>query len=717
MGCGASTKKGYKDEIHVPSSAPAAASSSQAEHEQPRVRSAVTSPKVFRLLSASRADLSELLDGTASLETPTASCLIGPEDDEAELAWGDVPEVVLAYAAGEADVAEGIASRPKRPSTPAQSPAPRNISWRPGGEGDLLQGPVLNRETAYGMILSWVCRTEDPQQFQRSVFDVRRLLECRCHALQLAELDALLRTKFDDSVPVHRRLAFSTYAKFIKLHDSGARPESCSRCGNHWGPLGFQGQDFATDLRGVGLLGLLHLLSFLGSYPETAREFIAVNVEREHRFGQNGPVPIACASLNFSSTAVLALRNGKLSAICKQAKSVHGGLLKVHAALMLMFVREFRGLSDGTVECFKELLVGLGTRLDSGPVRLLREFQEATQGTSEHSTALRFALIRQVPEGPPDDEIAKMQASRSSRVSRPRFALSPGVSPLARACSSSSLDEIANVFRIICRDAPDSADVAMLTVSPEDLRRFLCDTLGYGQEEVDHFVHLVDADRDGRVDFVEFQRGYRLLNSYRIRKREGQRFLRKPGSISGQQIVLEDLSGCDVSVLDHVGSCTCDTLSGCEVVIGPSEASVFVRDCEDCVFYIAAQQLRTRRCNRCTFFLYSSTEPILEASTYLRLAPLAIAYKGLADHMGKASLNPRRNFWNAIFDFSSPGDDKRNWQLAPHRECAQYRIVLECGAGPTVSDSEVFPPVSVVALNAAPLVSGQNVGQRIDGCS
>ncbi|XP_062601459.1 uncharacterized protein LOC134263166 [Saccostrea cucullata] len=37
----------------------------------------------------------------------------------------------------------------------------------------------------------------------------------------------------------------------------------CPRYGNHWEEIGFQGRDPSTDLRGVGLLGLLHLIYLL----------------------------------------------------------------------------------------------------------------------------------------------------------------------------------------------------------------------------------------------------------------------------------------------------------------------------------------------------------------------------------------------------------------------------------------------------------------------
>merc|ERR1712070_1174209 len=163
------------------------------------------------------------------------------------------------------------------------------------------------------------------------------------------------------------------------------------------------------------------------------------------------------------------------------------------------------------------------------------------------------------------------------------------------------------VFRLICRagDASDPRETSELRVSPQDIV-FLCESLGHGEEDAKQFLRLVDANSDGLVDFEEFQQGYKRLNSYRITKRQHETILRKPGSIGGEQVAIEDLEACEVHVLDHVGACFVDSCTTSQVIVGPSGASVFVRDCYDCTFFLCTQQLRTRRCERCTFFLYSA---------------------------------------------------------------------------------------------------------------
>ena len=66
-----------------------------------------------------------------------------------------------------------------------------------------------------------------------------------------------------------------------------------------------------------------------------------------------------------------------------------------------------------------------------------------------------------------------------------------------------------------------------------------------------------------------------------------------------EELVVDNLKGCQVHVFDHCQQVTLDELRGCTVVIGPCEDSVLVRDAVDCELHIAARQVRTRDCIRC----------------------------------------------------------------------------------------------------------------------
>ena len=73
--------------------------------------------------------------------------------------------------------------------------------------------------------------------------------------------------------------------------------------------------------------------------------------------------------------------------------------------------------------------------------------------------------------------------------------------------------------------------------------------------------------------------------------------VRAPGSIEGQQFVVEDNESCDIYLLDHIASMNVDSCKSCRIVTGPVSSSVFLRDCSDCVVVLACQQLRLRNCH------------------------------------------------------------------------------------------------------------------------
>lgn len=113
----------------------------------------------------------------------------------------------------------------------------------------------------------------------------------------------------------------------------------------------------------------------------------------------------------------------------------------------------------------------------------------------------------------------------------------------------------------------------------------------------------------------------------------------------------------------------------------------------------------------------------------LRFAPLVLAYLGLAQQAWDAGLDPSRNLWNAVFDFSSPGDCKKNWSLAPLSECGQYHIAVDDGGrkGTDIlssseaavhdnlspEDGSIFPSPTREVLQAPPLPSGHDPGRLI----
>ncbi|GAB1605817.1 hypothetical protein Ahia01_000864000 [Argonauta hians] len=106
------------------------------------------------------------------------------------------------------------------------------------------------------------------------------------------------------------------------------RQHKCSRYGNHWEEIGFQGTDPATDLRAVGLLGLLQLL-YLTSKPQLATlktQIYSLAIHQTQNF------PFCVMGLNVTKLVLQALRHGKLNKLCNKQGDVMSVVNHVYVA-------------------------------------------------------------------------------------------------------------------------------------------------------------------------------------------------------------------------------------------------------------------------------------------------------------------------------------------------------------------------------------------------
>eukprot|EP00694_Reclinomonas_americana_P004558 EC792472.1.p1 GENE.EC792472.1~~EC792472.1.p1 ORF type:complete len:139 (+),score=23.93 EC792472.1:30-446(+) len=72
--------------------------------------------------------------------------------------------------------------------------------------------------------------------------------------------------------------------------------------------------------------------------------------------------------------------------------------------------------------------------------------------------------------------------------------------------------------------------------------------------------------------------------------KRGQVVVKEPGSLAGQQYVIEDCTDCDFFILDHVAAVNLDNCDRCRVFIGPCKGSMFLRNCKYCKVVVACQQ-------------------------------------------------------------------------------------------------------------------------------
>jgi len=126
---------------------------------------------------------------------------------------------------------------------------------------------------------------------------------------------ALSRIKLEHN-NIHEDLMLSIFTNL--------QPEQPFRgiSGSHWEELGFQGSDPRTDVRGAGILGLLHLLYFAEAYPKSSRCLLQYSNQPSTHFKTSRSFPFAIKLFEFTVLILKLLREGVLFGLCNRHSAV-----------------------------------------------------------------------------------------------------------------------------------------------------------------------------------------------------------------------------------------------------------------------------------------------------------------------------------------------------------------------------------------------------------
>ena len=114
---------------------------------------------------------------------------------------------------------------------------------------------------------------------------------------------AIAKCPFDNNNPLHYHVLLTLFKQLT------GNKVDMPRYGSHWEQIGFQGTDPATDLRGIGFLGLIQALYFVMT-PEMlplAKEIYVLSQNPAQEF------PLMVLSFNVTRIALHALRDGLLN--------------------------------------------------------------------------------------------------------------------------------------------------------------------------------------------------------------------------------------------------------------------------------------------------------------------------------------------------------------------------------------------------------------------
>ena len=153
--------------------------------------------------------------------------------------------------------------------------------------------------------------------------------------------------------------------------------------------------------------------------------------------------------------------------------------------------------------------------------------------------------------------------------------------------------------------------------------------------------------------------------SYKNMNNLTEPLIKKPGEIDGQMFDIGDCENSTLIIMDNCEQVQIDQVKNCRIFIGACASSIFIRNCENCVFYTSCRQLRLREVQNSIFYIYSMSEVHIEESTSLQFAPFNGGYPEHSKHLQAANLDPLHNLWYDIFDHNDPGKSKKNWKLLP----------------------------------------------------
>ncbi|XP_017335897.1 protein XRP2 [Ictalurus punctatus] len=150
---------------------------------------------------------------------------------------------------------------------------------------------------------------------------------------------------------------------------------------------------------------------------------------------------------------------------------------------------------------------------------------------------------------------------------------------------------------------------------------------------------------------------------------------RLPGTLNGQQFIIQECENCNIYVFDHSAAVNVDDCVNCRIVLGPVRGSVFFRNCRDVKCVVACQQFRTRDCKKMDVFLCCATQPIVESSTGMKFGCFQYYYPELAFHFKDAGLSIFNNNWSNIHDFT-PVSGETNWSLLAEDAAVSEHVPL-----------------------------------------
>lgn len=176
---------------------------------------------------------------------------------------------------------------------------------------------------------------------------------------------------FQNDQQIHLSLLRSLYRQL-----TGSNID-CPRYGHHWEDIGFQGNDPSTDLRGVGILGLVNAL-YLVVTPETipfSKQVYSLSVKQSQEF------PLMVLSLNVTRICLHILRDGLLDSRCFLDKDAWLSFNTLYVSIMYHIYHIWK-TQHKTISNCGFVLQDAETESRKSPGRIINEFTKYLELTN-----------------------------------------------------------------------------------------------------------------------------------------------------------------------------------------------------------------------------------------------------------------------------------------------------------------------------------------------
>lgn len=322
--------------------------------------------------SSVRSTLESASKSDALVKAPEEACQEGPAAEDTLAAEARTPDSTSPRLPGQLRLRPGSGTGPRRliftdddadSSMLASADAPTSPSTLARGgagrEAAMALSPweVAATEPCFTANQAWKALKAEYLSEPRAPTPPVRGLGPDCK-LEKDLLIGFARTKLNEVNILHLRILQSAWAR---LRNGFELPP---RTSESWLEIGFQCTDPAMDLRGIGMLGLLHLLLFSELAPLDLEEGLKASHD------ESGYFPFAVASFSFSKLAVDLLMEGKLNSVCNKVRASEKPVSAIYLGAFRMFLKRWQ-TECLSIDDFGRVLKEISKLASSQPLQVL----------------------------------------------------------------------------------------------------------------------------------------------------------------------------------------------------------------------------------------------------------------------------------------------------------------------------------------------------------